>query len=65
MKTYTAVDTGYYHDVLRRSDGAIVAVGRNYEGQTDIPALPDGVSYSAVIAGYYSTIVITSKATAT
>ena len=43
---------------LLRSDGSAVAVADNDYGQTTIPALPTGVTYTQVAAGPYHTVLL-------
>jgi hypothetical protein len=46
---FTQVAAGWYHSLVLKSDGSIVAWGRNVEGQTHVPA-PNS-SFVAIAAG--------------
>ena len=48
---YTVVASGTEHCVALRSDGTLFAWGFNTSGQTNVPALPPGVTYAAVTGG--------------
>jgi alpha-tubulin suppressor-like RCC1 family protein len=56
----TKVDLPYAwgegHALARLNDGSVVAWGRNIEGQCNVPALPNGITYVEVDAGshFYS-----------
>jgi len=41
--------------VARRSDGSVVAWGDNFYGQSNVPALPPGLSYTELAAGEHHT----------
>ena len=47
-----------------RSDGTAVACGNNRDGQCDIPALEEGVTYTQVATGGYHTVLLRSDGTA-
>ena len=51
---------GFFHTVLLKNDGHVVACGYNHFGQCTIPALPDGVTYSQVSAGATHTVLLKS-----
>ena len=42
--------------MARRSDGSVVAWGSNHYGQCNVPALPAGLTYVEVAAGYGHTV---------
>lgn len=46
------------HTVLLRSDGRAVACGYNVDGQCDIPALEDGMTYLQVSGGVGHTVLL-------
>lgn len=46
--------------MLLRSDGQAIAFGYNVQGQTDVPALPPGLTYTGVAAGFYNTLLLRS-----
>jgi len=50
------VSAGAWHTIARRSDGEVVAWGRNTDGQCDVPALPAGKHYVEVAAGGYHSV---------
>ncbi|CAK0887597.1 unnamed protein product, partial [Prorocentrum cordatum] len=52
------------YTVLLRSDGTAVARGWNAFGQSDLPALPAGLTYSQVAAGGSHTVLLRSDGTA-
>ena len=54
------VSAGYYHTVGLKSDGTVVAVGNNDDGQCDVDDWTDIV---AVSAGYYHTVGLKSDGT--
>jgi hypothetical protein len=49
--TYVEIAAGQQHFLARRSDGSVVAWGRNDFGQCNVPPLPAGLSYVDVEAG--------------
>jgi len=55
---------GGSHTVLLRDNGTAVAFGRNLEGQCDIPALADGLTYMQAAAGAFHTVLLRSDGTA-
>lgn len=52
------VAAGGGHTVTLRSDGSVVAWGNNLSGQTDVPALPPGLTYTQVAAGWEHTVAL-------
>jgi hypothetical protein len=52
---FAGIAAGYGHTVARGVDGAVVAWGDNSVGQTNVPALPPGLTFVAVAAGGYHT----------
>ena len=57
---YVKLSGDVWHSTALRSDGQIVAWGRNDEGQCDVPALPPGMSYVEVSAGRWHTLALRS-----
>lgn len=57
---YVAVEAGFDHTVLLRSDGTVVAFGANGAGQLDVPPLTGGLRYTAVAAGNEFTVLLRS-----
>ena len=55
---------GGYHTVLLKSDGTAAAFGDNDSGQCNIPALPEGVTYTQAAAGGLHTVLLKSDGTA-
>lgn len=56
VREVKAVAAGYYHTVVVKNDGTVLAWGENNSGQTDVPAsLSDTV---AVAAGEYHTLAL-------
>ena len=55
---------GKRHTVLLRSDGTAFACGDNTQGECDIPALSEGVTYVQVVAGAGFTVLLRSDGTA-
>ena len=55
---------GGYHTVLLKSDGTAAAFGDNDSGQCNIPALPEGVTYTQAAAGGVHTVLLKSDGTA-
>ncbi|MCV7373878.1 tandem-95 repeat protein [Mycolicibacterium arabiense] len=60
---YTAVAAAQGHVVLLRSDGTAIGVGRNREGQLNIPVPANGNHYTAIGAGYFHTLLIEAPST--
>jgi hypothetical protein len=58
------VAAGEYYSVARRSDGSVVAWGKNTSGQCDVPPLPSGVTYVELAAGDNHCIARRSDGTA-
>ena len=56
--------TGLFHTVLLKSDGWAEAFGDNGYGQCNIPALPEGVTYTEAATGYAHTVLLKSDGTA-
>ena len=52
--------TGLFHTVLLKSDGTAVAFGDNGCGQCNIPALPEGVTYTQAATGDVHTVLLKS-----
>src|SRR5690349_13076354 len=50
-RAFVEISAGQHHTVARRSDGSIAAWGFNRQLQCIVPALPSGLSYTAVEAG--------------
>jgi hypothetical protein len=73
--TYTEVSAGGYfeylllfaqyagHSVALRSDGSVVAWGRDLHGQCSVPPLPTGVEYVEIAAGGLHTVARRSDGT--
>jgi alpha-tubulin suppressor-like RCC1 family protein len=55
-----AVAGGTFHSVALRSDGTIVGWGINFHGETQGPALPEGLRYSGVSAGRTGSVALRS-----
>jgi hypothetical protein len=53
---YVEVAAGEKHTVSRRSDGSVIAWGRNDYGQNNVPALPPSLSYVEIAAGDSHTV---------
>ena len=53
---FAEVAAGYFHTVVRRSNGSVLAWGRNEEGQCNVPALPAGLTYVEIAAGRFHTV---------
>jgi len=51
--TSVEIAGGGAHTIARRSDGWVVAWGRNLEGQCNVPPLPPGLTYVRLAAGGY------------
>ena len=58
--TYTQISASSGHTVLLRSDGQVVACGKNQYGQCSIPPLEEGISYTQVSAGEDQTLLLRS-----
>ena len=43
-----------------RSDGQVIGWGNNNHGQTDVPALPAGLTYTAIAAGAEHSLALRS-----
>ena len=54
------IAAGFFHTLGLRSDGQVTCVGRNDNGQCDLPAPPAGVSYVQIAAGGYHTLGLRS-----
>ncbi|MFT7542982.1 MAG: hypothetical protein ACI9K5_003964, partial [Gammaproteobacteria bacterium] len=48
---YVQISAGATHTLALRSDGSVEAWGSNYSGESDVPALPAGLSFVEVSAG--------------
>ena len=59
-QTLAMVSAGAGHTVLLRSDGQVVACGKNQNGQCSIPPLEEGISYTQVSAGEDQTMLLRS-----
>ena len=57
---FVEVEVGWNHTVARRSDGSVVAFGYNQDGQCNVPALPAGLSYTALAAGLAHAVALRS-----
>eukprot|EP00747_Dinoflagellata_sp_TGD_P062565 gnl/TRDRNA2_/TRDRNA2_153073_c0_seq1.p2 gnl/TRDRNA2_/TRDRNA2_153073_c0~~gnl/TRDRNA2_/TRDRNA2_153073_c0_seq1.p2 ORF type:complete len:115 (+),score=13.86 gnl/TRDRNA2_/TRDRNA2_153073_c0_seq1:185-529(+) len=55
------ISAGGYHTAALTSAGRLVAFGNNGSGQTSVPALKDGETYTEVSAGYYHTAALKSR----
>jgi hypothetical protein len=58
--SYVEVSAGRWHSAARRNDGAVVAWGRNGDGQCNVPARPAGVTFVEVSAGGWHTLALRS-----
>lgn len=58
-----AVSVGWRHCLALKSDGTVVAWGWNGLGQCNVPALPDGVTYTAISANGFHSMAIRSDGT--
>ena len=61
---FAGIAGGQNHTAARRSDGAVVAWGRNYEGQCNVPTLPPGLTYVEIAGGSGHTVARLSDGTA-
>jgi hypothetical protein len=61
--TNVEIAAGLFHSLARRSDGSVVAWGSNSDGQTNVPALPPGRTYSELGAGAAHTVARRSDGT--
>ena len=57
---YISAASGLLHSVLVKSDGVAFAVGDNFHGQCEVPALPEGVRYVSAAAGDSHTMLLRS-----
>jgi hypothetical protein len=61
LSNVVAIAAGNYHDLALKSDGTVVAWGRNDDGQTNVPA---GLSrVVAIAAGWYHSLALKSDGT--
>ena len=60
----TQAAAGGLHTVLLKSDGTAAAFGGNGADQCNIPALPEGVTYTQAAAGGVHTVLLKSDGTA-
>jgi hypothetical protein len=58
--TYTKIAAGPEHDLALRSDGELIAWGRNDFGQCAVPPLPGGVVYVDMAGGDLHTLALRS-----
>jgi alpha-tubulin suppressor-like RCC1 family protein len=56
LSSVTAIAAGGYHSLALKSDGTVVAWGRNDDGQATVPAGLSSVT--AIAAGGYHSLVI-------
>ena len=63
-KTSNMPSAGNFHTVLLDTSGSATAFGGNDSGQCNIPALPEGVTYSQAAAGRFHTVLLKSDGTA-
>ena len=52
------------HCGCHRSDGTVVATGRNRRGQCEIPPLDEGIVYTQIAAGHFHTVLLRSDGSA-
>ena len=55
------MSAGSDHTVLVRSDGQVVACGCNFDGQCNIPDLPEGIKITEASAGARHTVLLQSN----
>src|SRR6188768_3739174 len=55
-EAFVEVAAGYWHTVVRRSDGSVVAWGNNAYGECNVPVLPVGLTYAEIAAGGLHTV---------
>ncbi len=60
---FQAISAGGFHTCGLRPDGSLICWGWNNLGQTAVPALPAGLSYTQVSAGGYHTCGLRSDGT--
>ncbi len=58
QEQFAGIAAGGSHTVACRSDGSMVAWGNNRYGQTNVPALPPGLTYAQIAAGSYHTVAL-------
>eukprot|EP00435_Cladocopium_sp_Y103_P048342 s604_g14.t1 len=57
-------EPGHANTVLLRSDGSAVAIGKNINGQRNVPPLDEGLAYTQISAGAMHTVFLRSDGTA-
>src|SRR5262245_58271344 len=55
-ESFVGLAAGYFQTFARRSNGSVVALGSNFEGQCNVPTLPTGLSYVDVAVGAGHTV---------
>src|SRR5262249_29402966 len=53
---FVEIAAAQHHVIARRADGSVVAWGDNHSGECNVPALPPGLTYVEVAAGYEHTL---------